>query len=174
MVRLVTAGSTHLTPLLLPGWTKCWVIFALAALLDLALPARLHQGRLAEMVKIAFLAWCLLPLNINGSDLLFDFVVAPVHWVVTTAMDLCRPACQYLVVGLAEYVVQPSLETGSHLLTLVSNNIRLVVSATPGQLSGSEITEIRSQIMILLTQFRPPEPPYYVGGFLASHCVFMA
>merc|ERR1719400_2648811 len=79
------------------GWTKCWVIFALAALLDLALPARLHQGRLAEMVKIAFLAWCLLPLNINGSDLLFDFVVAPVHWVVTTAMDLCRPAWQYMV-----------------------------------------------------------------------------
>ena len=148
---------------------KCWVIFSLAALLDLALPSKFH-GKLPELVKIAFLAWCLLPLNINGSDLLFDFVVAPVHWVVITAMDLCRPACQYLVVGLAEYVVQPSLETGSHLLTLVSNNIRLVVSATPGQLSGSEITEI----MVLLTQFRPPEPPYYVDGFLAFICVFMA
>ena len=104
---------------------KCWVVFSLAALLDLALPARFH-GKISDVVKISFLAWCLVPLTINGSDLLFDCVVAPLHWVVTRSLEVCGP----LVSG---YLIQPALETGHQVVTLLSNNIKLIVSATPGQ-----------------------------------------
>ena len=111
---------------------KCWVVFSLAALLDLALPAKFH-GKISDMVKISFLVWCLVPLNINGSDLLFDFVVAPVHWVITRALEVCLPPTQYLGVLVSGYVIQPALETGHQLVTLLTNNIKLVVSLTPGQ-----------------------------------------
>ena len=110
---------------------KCWVVFALAALLDLALPPKL-QGKMVDLVKISFLVWCLVPLNINGSDLLFDLVLAPLHWLLTTALEMCRPPCEYLVVRLSHLLIRPALETLSHLLALITNNIQLVVSAIPG------------------------------------------
>ena len=100
--------------------------------MDLSLPPKFH-GKLCELLKITFLVWCLVPLNFNGSDLLFDYVVAPVHWLITTGLELCRPPYQYLVERLALYVVQPTLETLHQAGTLISYYIMLAVSATPGQ-----------------------------------------
>ena len=114
---------------------KCWIVFSLAALLDLALPPSL-QGKKADLVKITFLLWCLAPLNINGSDVLFDLVLAPLHWLLTTALQMFRPVWDYLVVRLSQHVVRPTLETLHQILALLINNIQLVVSATPGTMQN--------------------------------------
>ena len=133
------------------GWMKCWVVFSLSLLLDVSLPAR-WQCKAADLLKITFLAWCLAPLHLNGSDLLFDSVVVPVHWVITRAVELSGPPCHTLVmkvsqyvlqpslaalqslgVMVSQYILQPSLAALQQLAALLATNIYLIVSATPGQ-----------------------------------------
>ena len=133
------------------GWMKCWVVFSLSLLLDVSLPAR-WQCKAADLLKITFLAWCLAPLHLNGSDLLFDSVVVPVHWVITRAVELSGPPCHTLVVKvsqyilqpslaalqslgvmLSQYILQPSLAALQQLAALLATNIYLIVSATPGE-----------------------------------------
>ena len=114
------------------GWMKCWVVFSLSLLLDVSLPAR-WQCKAADLLKITFLAWCLAPLHLNGSDLLFDSVVVPVHWVITRAVELSGPPCHTLVMKVSQYILQPSLAALQQLAALLATNIYLIVSATPGE-----------------------------------------
>ena len=104
------------------GWMKCWVVFSLSLLLDVSLPAR-WQCKAADLLKITFLAWCLAPLHLNGSDLLFDSVVVPVHWVITRAVELSGPPCHTLVVKVSQYILQPSLAALQTLGVMLSQYI---------------------------------------------------
>ena len=101
---------------------KCWVVFSLSLLLDVSLPAR-WQCKAADLLKITFLAWCLAPLHLNGSDLLFDSVVVPVHWVITRAVELSGPPCHTLVMKVSQYVLQPSLAALQSLGVMLSQYI---------------------------------------------------
>ena len=104
------------------GWMKCWVVFSLSLLLDVSLPAR-WQCKAADLLKITFLAWCLAPLHLNGSDLLFDSVVVPVHWVITRAVELSGPPCHTLVMKVSQYILQPSLAALQTLGVMLSQYI---------------------------------------------------
>ena len=117
------------------GWLKVWVVFSLSLLLDLSLPARCH-GKTPDLLKITFLLWCLAPSHLSGSEVLFDLVVAPLHSLLSSGLDLCRPVCQSAGLLLSQYVLQPTLTALQHLASLLITNIQLIVSATPGELES--------------------------------------
>jgi len=106
------------------GWLKYWVMVSVCLVLELSLTSRL-KTRAAETVKILLLLWCLTPLpGLNGADLVFDWILTPLHWSLITLWSLLRPV---------------AISVSAHLNSftrLVCSSIVSVASDLPG-LMGS-------------------------------------
>ena len=88
------------------GWAKCWVILSLSLVAEVAWTKR-YSSKLAEAAKVLFLVWCLAPIHANGADLVFDWVVRPLHWSLATTMTMLSPALRSVsaaIMKLAQYL----------------------------------------------------------------------
>jgi len=99
------------------GWMKCWVTFALVLVLELLLTYRL-KGKIMETLKIGILIWCLAPVRYNGSDVIFDYYVAPLHWLVVKGAEFTSPVMSVAVASLSNFVKCASY----HLASIISSS----------------------------------------------------
>ena len=112
---------------------KCWVIFALLLLLEISVTHRL-RGKLADVIKVLTLAWCLAPTPYNGSDLLFGGLLAPLHWAVTTLASSASPCLSCLTELASDFILQP-LGYGAALALTKSLELASFLSAEiPGKI----------------------------------------
>ena len=77
-------------------WLKYWVV--VAVFISLEIFTERYKGRLLEMCKLLFIVWCILPIEYNGSEVVYTFLLHPSF----TAMDriiftLVKQAMPYLV-----------------------------------------------------------------------------
>ena len=84
---------------------KCWVILATSLLLELSLTYRL-KGKIADGVKILYLLWCLAPFPYNGSEVIFDYGVFPLHWLLVTAAEVMSPIIMHVATSTAHVIGQ--------------------------------------------------------------------
>ena len=77
-------------------WLKYWVVVAL--IMSLETFTERYKGRMLELCKLLFIVWCILPMEYNGSEVVYTFILHPSF----TAMDriifiLVKQAMPYLV-----------------------------------------------------------------------------
>jgi len=58
-------------------WLRYWVVLSIALILELLLEK--IEGTAFTIVKLVFVAWCLAPVEFNGTDLVFQYVLLPLH-----------------------------------------------------------------------------------------------
>ena len=112
---------------------KCWVIFSLLLLLEISLTYRV-RGRVVEVVKVAVLAWCLAPATYNGSDLLFDLVLAPLHWAAAGLASSATPCLSCLQELASDYVLQPTVFGASLILAKSLQLASFLAAEVPGEI----------------------------------------
>jgi len=123
------------------GWMKCWVTFALFLVLELLLTFKL-KGKVTETLKIGIIIWCLVPVRYNGSDVIFDYLVAPYHWMVVKVAELASPALSMAVTSLSNVVkcalyhlasfISSSADVLSAYLTIIIEKMISVCQDLPG------------------------------------------
>merc|ERR1711915_183363 len=62
-------------------WLKFWVVLSVGLFLELFLESL--EGIALTCVKVVLILWCLAPLEYNGADILFTYVLIPLHQGVT-------------------------------------------------------------------------------------------
>lgn len=100
-------------------WLRYWVVLGIALLLEFLLEKL--EGVVFTIVKLVFVLWCLAPVEYNGSDVVFQYVLLPVHQCVqkiateTSAIGLpllikSWEVIEDLVEFAAEDMMKPFLE----------------------------------------------------------------
>ena len=59
------------------SWLKYWVVISF--FIPLEMMTNKYKGVKLDILKLIFIAWCILPVENNGSDLVFDNILCPVY-----------------------------------------------------------------------------------------------
>ena len=112
-------------------WLRYWVVLGIALLLEFLLEKL--EGVVFTVVKLVFMLWCLAPVEYNGSDVVFQYVLLPVHQCVqkiateTSAIGLPLLVKSWEVIeDLAEFVAE---EVINPLLEIIANGTSAASSA---------------------------------------------
>jgi len=98
------------------SWLRYWVVLGTGLVLEYIL--KKLEGVTVTVVKIVLVVWCLAPVEYNGSDVVFTYVLLPIHNAVHYGIiDIASPAVGYtkevLMEGveiMGEKVVYPSID----------------------------------------------------------------
>jgi len=98
------------------SWLRYWVVLGTGLVLEYILEKL--EGVTVTVVKIVLVVWCLAPVEYNGSDVVFTYVLLPIHNAVHYGIiDIASPAMGYTKEVLMEgveiigaKVVYPSID----------------------------------------------------------------
>lgn len=98
------------------SWLRYWVVLGTGLVLEYILEKL--EGVTVTVVKIVLVLWCLAPVEYNGSDVLFDYVLLPIHNTIQYGItDIASPALIYTkevvmegVEIIGEKVFYPSMD----------------------------------------------------------------
>ena len=89
-----------------------------------------HLSTCWTLLKLTFILWCLAPITYNGSDVTFDYVLAPLvplaKYGVDFCMDLSLKATQFLL-DITPIIINTSLETGTRVLETAAWRLEALV-----------------------------------------------
>jgi len=76
------------------SWLRYWVVLGTGLVLEYILEKL--EGVTVTVVKIVLVLWCLAPVEYNGSDVLFTYVLLPIHNTIQYGItDIAIPALVY-------------------------------------------------------------------------------
>ena len=98
------------------SWLRYWVVLGTGLVLEYILEKL--EGVTVTVVKIVLVVWCLAPVEYNGSDVVFTYVLLPIHNALHYGIiDIASPAMVYTkevvlegVEIMVEKVVNPSMD----------------------------------------------------------------
>ena len=98
------------------SWLRYWVVLGTGLVLEYILEKL--EGVTVTVVKIVLVVWCLAPVEYNGSDVVFTYVLLPIHNALHYGIiDIASPAMVYTkevvmegVEIMGEKVVHPSID----------------------------------------------------------------
>ena len=98
------------------SWLRYWVVLGTGLVLEYILEKL--EGVTVTVVKIVLVVWCLAPVEYNGSDVVFTYVLLPIHNALHYGIiDIASPAMVYTkevvmegVEIMGEKVVLPSMD----------------------------------------------------------------
>ena len=77
-------------------WLKYWVV--VAAFISLEIFTHRWKGRISEILKVLLIVWCLLPIEYNGTEVLYTFIILPTFTTLDKLLfTLAKQAAPYLV-----------------------------------------------------------------------------
>lgn len=79
------------------SWLRYWVVLSTGLVVEYLLEKL--EGVTLTSVKIVVVLWCLAPVEYNGSDVLYNYVLLPthtgIHYVIIETSNVATPALQY-------------------------------------------------------------------------------
>jgi len=79
------------------SWLRYWVVLSTGLVVEYLLEKL--EGVTLTAVKIVVVLWCLAPVEYNGSDVLYNYVLLPthtgIHYVIIETSNVATPALQY-------------------------------------------------------------------------------
>jgi len=116
------------------GWMKCWVILSTSLLLELSVTYKL-KGRIADGIKILYLLWCLAPIPYNGSEVIFDYGVSPLHWLLVTTAKVLTPIIVHVATNTAHGICQMAVLVYEYV-TFVAVKTWITVGSIVAEIPG--------------------------------------
>ena len=113
---------------------KCWVILSTSLLLELSLTYKL-KGRIADGVKILYLLWCLAPFPYNGSEVIFDYGVFPLHWLLVTTAEVMSPIVLHVATNTA-HIIGQNVEQVYDYVTFVAVKTCMIIGSILAEVPG--------------------------------------
>ena len=104
------------------------------------------------LLKLSILLWCLAPISYNGSDLTFDFVLAPLVRLAKVGGECCKDIslkATEIVIDITPIIIDTTLETGGKVLEAGSIYLATAADATYQLMTiAAEVTKVGAINMV--------------------------
>ena len=78
------------------SWLKYWVVLSFS--LPLEMISNRWKGVKVDILKIVFVCWCLAPIQYNGCDMVFDYLLCPLYKTSDKILfEIAKMAAPFLI-----------------------------------------------------------------------------